>query len=104
MQARPDRSLLVTADAGTKPSLLVFWDPVAGQPVATVQEPHAAGVLSMAISADGRQLATLSALAAAQDDQGAVQQVRVWPWHADMQCSQAGKSAIHVHVPFSELS
>lgn len=61
MQATTDRSVLVTADAGTKAPLLVFWDPASGQPFSTVQQSHAAGVLSMAISADGQHLATLSA-------------------------------------------
>lgn len=61
MQATADRTLLATADAGAKAPLLVLWDPGTGQPVSTVQQPHAAGVLSMAFSADGQSLATLSA-------------------------------------------
>jgi WD40 repeat protein len=61
MQATADRSLLITADAGLDNSLLVFWDPETGQPVTTVQRPHAGGVLAMAVSASGQHLATLSA-------------------------------------------
>lgn len=61
MQATADRSPLITADAGLIDSLLVFWDPETGQPLTTVQRPHAAGVLAMAVSADGQHLATLSA-------------------------------------------
>jgi WD40 repeat protein len=73
VQATPDRSLLITADAGPQASLLVFWDPATGQPVTTVQQPHAAGVVSMAVSADGCLLATLSA--PAQDSQEHQQEV-----------------------------
>lgn len=73
VQATPDKSLLITADAGPQASLLVFWDPATGQPVTTVQQPHAAGVVSMAVSADGCLLATLSA--PAQDSQEHQQEV-----------------------------
>lgn len=69
IQATADRSLLITADAGDSNSLLVFWDPQTGQPVSTVQQPHAAGVLAMAVSADGQQLATLSAPLQVSPDQ-----------------------------------
>lgn len=87
MQATPDRSLLITADAGPKASLLVFWDPATGQPISTVQDPHAGGVISMAVSADGRQLATIGA--PTQDSEGSQQEVcaklmchcnRLCPW------------------------
>jgi WD40 repeat protein len=73
MQATPDRSLLITADAGPKASLLVFWDPATGQPITTVQNPHDGGVMNMAVSADGRQLATVSA--STQDSEGSQQEV-----------------------------
>lgn len=76
MQATADRLLLITADAGQKPSLLVVWDPATGQPVSTVHQPHAAGVLSMAVSTDGKQLATLSAPSQHDSDE-ATQEVSV---------------------------
>jgi WD40 repeat protein len=85
MQATPDRSLLITADAGPKASLLVFWDPATGQPISTVQHPHADGVISMAVSADGQQLATIGA--PTQDSDGSQQEVRArLMYHSDRLC------------------
>jgi WD40 repeat protein len=75
MQATAHRSLLITADAGHNSSLLVFWDPATGQPVSTVQQPHASGVLTMAVSADHQQLATLSAPTGDPDSQNVQQEV-----------------------------
>jgi len=80
LDAPADRSLLISADAGTDgSSLLVGWDPATEQPVWNVQEPHGSGVAALALSGDGRLLATLSAVV---DDGGAVeggaaQEVRV---------------------------
>lgn len=83
MQATVDRLLLITADAGHNTSLLVLWDPATGQPVSTVQQPHAAGVLAMAVSADGQQLATLSAPTGDSDSQIAQQEVGTVLWIAN---------------------
>lgn len=60
LEAPPDRSFLVSADAGPD-SLLVAWDPESEQPLWSVRAPHEGGVAAMALSGDGRLLATLSA-------------------------------------------
>eukprot|EP00775_Hariotina_reticulata_P011389 gene11389-11537_t len=71
--ASQDRSLLITADQGSN-SMLVFWDPVNGQPIRTLQQPHAAGVIAIAVSPDASQMATLSAVAGPED----VQEIALW--------------------------
>lgn len=73
--ASQDRSLLITADKGTN-SMLVFWDPVNGQPIRTLQPAHAAGVAAVAVSPDASQMATLSAVAGPED----VQEVSATDW------------------------
>jgi hypothetical protein len=50
----------MSADAGPR-SLVVAWDTTSGQPLWTLRAPHAGGVAAMALSGDGRLLATLSA-------------------------------------------
>lgn len=72
LAATNDRSLLITGDAGTH-SLLVFWDPATGQPIRTLQQPHAVGVVAVAVAADGSQIATLSAV----DESSSLQEVGV---------------------------
>lgn len=70
LAASDDRSLLVSADAGAD-SLLVFWDPATGQPIRTLQQPHAAGVVAVAVAPGACQMATLSAV----DDSNGLQEV-----------------------------
>lgn len=49
--------------------MLVFWDPANGQPIRTLTQPHAAGVVAIAVSPDASQMATLSAVAGPEDVQ-----------------------------------
>ncbi|GBF88525.1 hypothetical protein Rsub_01240 [Raphidocelis subcapitata] len=79
LEAPPDRSFLVSADAGPG-SLLVAWDPASAQPLWSVRAPHEGGVAAMALSGDGRLLATLSAPQLAGSDGGATAQQELTIW------------------------
>ena len=62
LDAPADRSLMVSADAGPGDCMLIGWDTEIEQACWTVAEPHPRGVAAMAVSGDGRTLATLSAV------------------------------------------
>ena len=55
-----DRTVFASADQGPD-SLIVLWDAETGNPIRTLPRPHAAGVQAMDLTADGRQLVTVSA-------------------------------------------
>lgn len=55
-----DRTVIASADQGPD-SLIVLWDAGTGNPIRTLPRPHAAGVQAMDLTADGRQLVTVSA-------------------------------------------
>jgi hypothetical protein len=81
----------VSADAGTEASLLMFWDPESGQPLHTVQQPHAGGLLALAISHDGRFLATLSAAGVSGDS---AQEVSLWDISGVASSSSTGEGPL----------
>ncbi|KAJ9526919.1 hypothetical protein QJQ45_017710 [Haematococcus lacustris] len=57
--ALEDHSIIITADIGQQ-SLLVLWDSSTGNPVKSVAQPHANGIMAMDISPGGAWLATVS--------------------------------------------
>lgn len=57
----PDRRLLVTACAGNTGSALIVWSTATGDALAAVEEPHPQGTVALAVSADSKLLASLSA-------------------------------------------
>lgn len=87
--ATEDRTLLVTADEGPDEPLLVFWDPASCRPLRTLRRPHARGVAALALSPDGSQMATLSAVAPGSRD---VQEVRVRCWQLCGSSSSGSRS------------
>ena len=73
--ATEDRSLVVTADEGPDSSMIVVWDVTTGEPVRTIENPHATGVVAMDITPDGAYAVTVAgvdASASADEAQGDV--------------------------------
>lgn len=73
-----DKRWIVTADVGPEP-MLVVWDSYSALAVKTVVRPHVNGVVAMDISADGKQIVTLSREA----DGDTPQIISVWHWMTD---------------------
>eukprot|EP00873_Tetraselmis_striata_P037167 jgi/Tetstr1/457431/TSEL_004215.t1 len=46
LAASPDKRLVITADQGPD-SMLIVWDPIEGEPLRTLHEPHPGGVLAL---------------------------------------------------------
>lgn len=73
-----DKRWIVTADVGPDP-MLVVWDSYTALAVKTIARPHVTGVQAMDISADGKQLVTLSR----ESGDGEAQVISVWHWMTD---------------------
>ena len=73
----PDKKWLMTADMGDD-SLVVVWDSTTGNPVRTIFNPHARGVLTMDISPDATFLALLSGCDSNLDAPS--QEISIWEW------------------------
>ncbi|KAJ1619677.1 hypothetical protein T492DRAFT_915817 [Pavlovales sp. CCMP2436] len=73
-----DKRWIVTADVGPDP-MLVVWDSYSALAAKTIARPHLAGVQAMDISADGKQIVTLSREAGG----GEPQVISVWHWLAE---------------------
>lgn len=75
--ATEDRSLVVTADEGPDSSMIVVWDVTTGEPVRTIENPHATGVVAMDITPDGAYAVTVAGVDAfASADEA--QEMCVW--------------------------
>lgn len=62
--ASPDKRLVITVDRG-EDSMMIVWDPVEGEPLRTLHEPHPGGVLALDICTGSQGellLVTLSAV------------------------------------------
>lgn len=70
--ATKDKSVVVTADAGPD-SMVVLWNAATGEPVRTINTPHAGGVVALDISPEGTHLVTLGA-----EGPEPVQEIIVW--------------------------
>ena len=77
LAATEDRSLVVTADEGPESSMIVVWDVTTGEPVRTIENPHATGVVAMDITPDGAFVVTVAAVdeSASADE---AQEICVW--------------------------
>ena len=75
--ATEDRSLVVTADEGPDSSMIVVWNVTTGEPVRTIENPHATGVVAMDITPDGAYAVTVAGVDAfASADEA--QEMCVW--------------------------
>jgi cilia- and flagella-associated protein 251 len=55
-----DDRYIITADTGPSETAMIVWDSYTGRPIRAFDNPHPHGVQHMAISSDGRTIATLS--------------------------------------------
>lgn len=75
MIASQDGRLVVTADKGPD-SMVVVWDSLNGNPLATLIEPFPYGISAMDITPDAAFLITLSHV----ENEGEKQVLAVWDW------------------------